>query len=1381
MQSVKRAAVTAAALVQIAIASDGYCPDIFYDAARVILRSPFLLSTDPSINFQCHSCIANLAAKQAVAPLCYVVGMEGYDPQYDLAKDCHCLSLGLMEECAAVCLPNPLCSKSSPSSACSACVTKQAPASCTRDDWNIPCYETCQQPKCITECSPTPQCHPADPICSTCVKNHASKCDTSAVSFGRQWGAACTAECYSTTCQADCNRRCGDGIKTADEQCDDGNSNNNDGCSTSCQIEAGFACSTKDHALSACNLISCGDARLEGSETCDDGNIVNGDGCSSSCQIERGATCTQPHQLTKSLCSATCGDGAHALGLEACDDGNLVAGDGCSPTCGLERGYACTPDATGKSVCHPVCGDGIVTGKEKCDDKNTSPFDGCSDTCTIELGYKCEINSEGASVCLASCGDGITAFPVEACDDSNRVTGDGCSLECKVEKGYKCSPPSFDGKTSVCAPVCGNALLTGTEKCDDGNTLDSDGCSSSCTVEVGWNCDNSFAKATKSVCSPVCGDGIVKGWEECDEISRACVDCKKVEVPPPRCGDGYTDAGETCDDGNSVAGDGCSATCQVEAGYVCHGRVCQGVCGNGVKTSAEACDDNNAVDGDGCSSSCTVETGYSCSASDSRLSVCAPTCGDGKIIGPETCDDGNTVSGDGCSSTCNVESGFVCTTLSTGVSTCRAVCGDGLLAGGEACDDGNLRSSDGCSSTCRVESGYACTHQSPSVCSTVCGDGIRTANEACDDRNTDNNDGCSSKCTIEIGFECTTPRVGAESSCIRVPTCGDGFVSDSESCDDGNTVSGDGCSKRCRVEALYTCVSPAANHASVCTKSKCSNVRKDWYQLSDQDKAITQRCVTKLFQTGLYQKITGVHVFKPNDQYAHRTNAFVHWHRKWLLIVENMLRSMGGECSCLTLPYWDWAQDAVAMQTTKCASRSQCSGVLRDWGGGASTTSKFVSIPIYNDPQSGVASGSATGYCVLNDVTKDWHAGMELHKYKTQWDPTCPIIRRGWDDFGDENGFFASPLASTSFLNLASSLARAYDYDTFASIALGDIHILPHERSGAYLRTFISPADPVFLLHHTNIDRMYALWEACHGCMNPSRATRTTEGPCYRGASSNDGINDPFVFQFFDPLGNDQFRQVDIDDADDMAEYVPRTFKTPGDIMDTTSLGEYAYSYQTNSMDDRLWSTSGCANRPSILMELMAAPTRHVDLTMLLATTDTPNDGSTNATYSTELAQQYLEWVDGVFTNAHHVLTTLQESNLFSIPYLSSQLGKLQSTEAYLADIVATCECMAINKLLLARTGEDHLTPSFVDVSAATKREWNNRFELRSCFHRVLDMDEKSALTRSYCDVILAPDFAAKLQNLLNDLRGLASTLLDPTSDITRNSIQQIWDYFTKG
>jgi cysteine-rich repeat protein len=35
----------------------------------------------------------------------------------------------------------------------------------------------------------------------------------------------------------------------------------------------------------------CGDGNVEGTEQCDDGNVLNGDGCSFSCQVEAGWNC----------------------------------------------------------------------------------------------------------------------------------------------------------------------------------------------------------------------------------------------------------------------------------------------------------------------------------------------------------------------------------------------------------------------------------------------------------------------------------------------------------------------------------------------------------------------------------------------------------------------------------------------------------------------------------------------------------------------------------------------------------------------------------------------------------------------------------------------------------------------------------------------------------------------------------------------------------------------------------------------------------------------------------------------------------------------------------------------------------------------------------
>ncbi len=148
------------------------------------------------------------------------------------------------------------------------------------------------------------------------------------------------------------------------------------------------------------------------------------------------------------------------------------------------------------------------------------------------------------------------------------------------------------------------------------------------------------------------------------------------------------DAGEQCDDGNKTAGDGCSATCRIEA------------CGNGVHDAGEQCDDGNKTAGDGCSATCRIEA-----------------CGNGVLDAGEQCDDGNKTAGDGCSATCRIEA------CGNGVDgrgrAVRRREQDGgrrlqrdvpdrgvrqrLKDAGEQCDDGNVQGGDGCDAPCHVE------------------------------------------------------------------------------------------------------------------------------------------------------------------------------------------------------------------------------------------------------------------------------------------------------------------------------------------------------------------------------------------------------------------------------------------------------------------------------------------------------------------------------------------------------------------------------------------------------------------------------------------------------------------------------------------------------
>jgi fibro-slime domain-containing protein len=180
------------------------------------------------------------------------------------------------------------------------------------------------------------------------------------------------------------------------------------------------------------------------------------------------------------------------------------------------------PSSSSGKPAGPACGNSVKDPNETCDDGNPASADGCSSTCHVEPGWKCV--TVGAACVAAACGDGIVAGD-EDCDDGNITAKDGCSPTCVFEPGFKCPVP---GKP--CVPtVCGDGKKEGTEQCDDGNVRPYDGCSVDCTIEP---------KCSGGTCTGVCGDAL--------------------KFP-----------GEACDDGNARPGDGCSATCTLEAGFNC--------------------------------------------------------------------------------------------------------------------------------------------------------------------------------------------------------------------------------------------------------------------------------------------------------------------------------------------------------------------------------------------------------------------------------------------------------------------------------------------------------------------------------------------------------------------------------------------------------------------------------------------------------------------------------------------------------------------------------------------------------------------------------------------------------------------------------------------
>lgn len=328
--------------------------------------------------------------------------------------------------------------------------------------------------------------------------------------------SACASACMPGSCG---NRQ----VEAPAESCDDGNRNDNDGCSSSCKLER------------------CGDGIKQTNEACDDGNQVDNDGCTARCQlgpncgngrVETGEQCDDGNRSSNDGCSQTCrrescGDGIRQAN-EECDDGNRVKNDLCNNACRRTKVRSACSDCRDEN-CRDYQGSGLdvfagcfeaVDASSGADPNDPDFLQDCIDLVTCAQQNNCAYGPNGPSTCYcgsASTDACITTGPApdapcvaqvqqatrstSIIDIANRFTDlaypSGWAnylLECDAtECEAACVPP---------ATVCGNRVIERpTESCDDGNRQSNDGCSATCQREI-------------------CGDGIKQAREECDDGNK---------------------------------------------------------------------------------------------------------------------------------------------------------------------------------------------------------------------------------------------------------------------------------------------------------------------------------------------------------------------------------------------------------------------------------------------------------------------------------------------------------------------------------------------------------------------------------------------------------------------------------------------------------------------------------------------------------------------------------------------------------------------------------------------------------------------------------------------------------------------------------------------
>lgn len=299
-------------------------------------------------------------------------------------------------------------------------------------------------------------------------------------------------------------------------------------------------------------------------------------------------------------------------------------------------------------------------------------------------------------------------------------------------------------------PRCSDGRVEGGEECDDGNRRADDGCSPTCTLECGDGrvsgeelCDTAIASGASGACPTSCDDGMICTTDTL--LGSGCsAECASTDITLPADDDGC------CPPGASSLTD----------------RDCPIVCGNGLLEAGERCDTTIATgeagacptacdDGAVCTTDALMEAG-TCTARCIASEIVAPSDGDG------CCPSGATVATD---------------------MDCSPLCGDGVLStsDGEVCDT-------------------AIAAGAPGACPTSCDDSMICTADALVGAGT-----CTASCTNTVrpptnADGCCPPgaTIASDDDCpIR---CGDRVRSAGEACDDGNLMTGDGCSPTCTRE-----------------------------------------------------------------------------------------------------------------------------------------------------------------------------------------------------------------------------------------------------------------------------------------------------------------------------------------------------------------------------------------------------------------------------------------------------------------------------------------------------------------------------------------------------------------------------------------------------
>ncbi|RDI83543.1 Guanine nucleotide-binding protein alpha-2 subunit [Venturia inaequalis] len=277
---------------------------------------------------------------------------------------------------------------------------------------------------------------------------------------------------------------------------------------------------------------------------------------------------------------------------------------------------------------------------------------------------------------------------------------------------------------------------------------------------------------------------------------------------------------------------------------------------------------------------------------------------------------------------------------------------------------------------------------------------------------------------------------------------------------------------RSSISVADTHEKPVEVHKSVCNKP---SKRLEWRQLdfSQQDAYISAvKCLMNrpsYFQedTSFYDDFIFAH--SKVGYLAHYAASFLPWHRMYVHVYEKALRTHCGYEG--TFPYWDWTLDS------KDLFASPIWDPIHGFGGNGNK----------NMPDAVVE-----GLCVTEgpfaNVSRAWRGQKDHHDHQVTLYPHCMSRDFAFRTRSKGDVEWLHALIQPDYVN--ATLERPNYELFFESFEKGAHNSIPQLLQGDWL-TFTAPNDPVFFLHHAQVDRLWWMWQM----QDPTIRLKQFQGP----------------------------------------------------------------------------------------------------------------------------------------------------------------------------------------------------------------------------------------------------------------------------------------------